>query len=406
MAIDAALHWYLGLTKGGLSNSGNGTYYYYGLTSPFLEVSSSGAALTLSIADSFTLSDFIETDGPITVLVGDTIALSDALEITSDYTLDISDVLALTDSALLQTDCYVSFSDTLAISDATEPVLGNIAEPTDAIALSDAITSAMFAEVSQSASDALSFTDDIAYNYGIYVAGFSFAFTDTIEIGDEEIILQIGPDTVADSWVQIFTGLRFSEENISAEVWTASDATTLSFSDAIEIYSAGAMEFYDTLFYGWGDAIQMTLEQGVIIEDTLALSDDASVALIIFVLNVTLSDTLVFSDAFTSDANGKNLSEDNFTISDYLEVSMTATLSLIDTVTIQDAVATSIDTFGNNSDALSLTDTVSVLLATQTIIALSIAVTDNLALSDFSNLRKPLNMTGYLRRYLNDVELV
>lgn len=266
----------------------------------------------------------------------------------------------------------------------------------DSLSLSDAIVAA--STLSTNLSDAITLQDNVNTLYEIYVEPLNVSVADSFEVGEFEAYVQASNLFN----FQAFEKLNIFDEAIAAETLSRTSSDTLSISDTTEVFSTGVLEAYDTLQYNWSDSVTMSLEQGGLVSDTLALTDSVTIDLIVFVLNRNVSDTLSFSDTFLSAVQSLNAFEDNFTLSDNLSVAMAFALNVSDSLSLSDEATTLRNTFGIVTDAISLSDAISTSLAVQTIVPLATSVSDSVSLSDTLSITKPFEMTDYLRRYLND----
>ena len=158
---------------------------------------------------------------------------------------------------------------------------------------------------------------------------------------------------------------------------------TLTITDALLTEYVLVPHYYDSLESFWADGVQVSLGQGIAVSDTLAFLD---------ALSLSSGYALLFSD--------------NFTVSDNLTLFFTLTYEASDLLSLLDAILVSEQGHGVLDDSFSLTDDISVSLGTQLVVELTATVSDTIALSDAIRVQKPYPMKNYLRRYLNDVELV
>lgn len=294
-------------------------------------------------------------------------------------------------------------SDTLSFTDEAENSIVNEVDVADTLAFTDELAILLASPVlPQTAEETFAFTDSVETYYGIYTEEMSFAFADTLEIGEEQLIVQ----NIDDYGLQIFEGLLLQDESYASEIQPLDTSEVVDITDAVEVFLTGALEQYDTLQYNWLDEVTMSLEQGISVEDTFAFTDESAVSLIISVLNTSASETLSLTDAVETALLGKMAFEENFTISDSLQTFMSIALEIEDTLALLDAAISGGNVFGDFSDTLSFTDAISGDLVSQIVVDLTASVSDSFTLSDSVVKNKPYNMSDYLRRYLNDRELV
>lgn len=240
-----------------------------------------------------------------------------------------------------------------------------------------------------SLSDAVSIFLDTA-------GGIGLEFSDRLNIFESALLIPFVND---DPTVQIFETLYFQDEAIVAEVKTQDKSDTLDLSDDISIQAVGSIEAYDSQFYNWAEDVKVVLEVQLTFSDTLSLSDAVSTAVVIIAINQTPSDTLSLSDTIAILNLLAKSFEDNISLADAHQRLNNAFLLINDTIALSDGLNLFVGAVPDFSDAVSLTDDVTVVLT----IPLTVVVSDTLALSDTTSVLRLGTISSYLRRYLNDI---
>jgi hypothetical protein len=367
-----------------------------GLNLGGLALENASPLIEMSFSDTITLSDAFEFTGLVETGAADSISLSDVAEIRLDGQLEFADSISLSDLFEFQINGNLEAAESISLSDSVEVVLESLSDFSDSISLTDNVE--ILLAIACIVEDQIVLSDSLQSDFLINIVTLSLEVSDSIEIIDGFTQLQSDPNDL-----QIFERLIFSDEIQVAEPIDGVFDETLSLSDTLELLNLGIREAYDTLQYNWLDEVKVELEQVVNISDSLSLSDEVTVELIIFALPISVSDSLSLSDSVAIEISAHKSLQDSLSITDDFETFMTHLYEVSDSISLSDSLETSVNGNASLGDQITLTDDVQIALSIQIVVELTIQISDAISLSDHVQVAKPLNMTDYMRRYLNDV---
>lgn len=333
----------------------------------------------LSLSDTLTLSDQVQLLSPLQTALSDTLSLSDGVAYQVGIPRSLSDGFTLTDALSKQAKYFAVLSDSFTLTDqfssnyVYQPSFGDTLNFSDSV--SRAITGANFV-------DTLVFSDSVSRSTSIVTIALSTSVSDTFTLIDTLGRSFIGSQIVivTDDIFRLTDSLRLSY-TFPALI----DTLTLSDSFVVTLgYNVIPSTSFDTMQYNWSDTLQVSYAYGwgVALGDNLNLWNDA---------------VRIFG------VSPRTLFEDSMIQYDSISTFMTFSLGLFDFLSMSDSLGLSSST-GRIEDSMLMTDAVNVSMFVGTSILLSDSMfnmVDNLP-SDKVSLR-PYGDIDYYRRYLGDV---